>query len=88
MKKGEKTNEASVLFDKMRVRFPVCILNSRGICGYVSALLYLYLSLCLYLLLCERRTLLSLFTAPAELTLYIIYCDSAGSPRLFVVGSC
>lgn len=42
----------------------------------------------LYMNLYEKRTLLSLFTAPAELTLYIIYCDSAGSPLLFVVGSC
>lgn len=34
-----KLNEASVLFDEMRVRFPMCILNSRGFCGY-SAIVY------------------------------------------------
>lgn len=66
----KKLNEASVLFCS---HFPQCILNSRGFCG---------LSICIYCIYsCDCGcVLLSLFTAPAELTLYIIYCVAAASP--------
>lgn len=64
----KKLNEASVLFCS---HFPQCILNSRGFCG---------LSICIYCIYSCGCVLLSLFTAPAELTLYIIYCVAAASP--------
>lgn len=64
----KKLNEASVLFCS---HFPQCILNSRGFCG---------LSICIYCICICDCVLLSLFTAPAELTLYIIYCVAAASP--------
>lgn len=64
----KKLNEASVLFCS---HFPQCILNSRGVCG---------LSIGIYCIYSCDCVLLSLFTAPAELTLYIIYCVAAASP--------
>lgn len=66
----KKLNEANVLFCS---HFPQCILNSSGFCG---------LSICIYCIYsCDCGcVLLSLFTAPAELTLYIIYCVAAASP--------